>query len=176
MTSRAAFLAALAFAGLLAACGSKTPPGACPSGLIPTDASKITRFRDGTGRDLTDVIVEGNVQDILVQCKYSKKEVVVDLQIAITADRGPADRSRVAEFPYFVAVQNPDGEISTKEQFKVRFDFTDNRTHLGVVLNEAEPHIPLADVAKADAYRIIVGFQLTPDELAWNRSQNSKQP
>ncbi len=174
-TPRSAALLALGLAAVLAACGSsdKAQP-ACPSGLIPADAAKITRFQDGPGRDLTDVIAEATIQDILVQCEYKKKVADIDLQIAVVGTRGPADRSRVAEFEYFVAIVDPQQNILVKQPFKVRFEFNDNRTQLGTI-EQIEPRLPLPDPSKADQYRILVGFQLTPEELAWNRSQNAKQ-
>lgn len=167
-------LAALLAVALLAGCSSKKPEAACPQGVIPSDAAKLTRFKDGPGRDLTDVVVEGQIQDILVQCKYDKKMVDIDLQIAVLAARGPADRSRVAEFEYWVAIVDPQNNILRKEPFKVRFDFTDNRTRLGTV-ESIEPKLPLADIKTAPDYQIVVGLQLTPDELAWNRSQRGKE-
>jgi len=172
---RIAALAALGLAALLTGCASDKAQPACPGGVIPADASKVTRFRDATGRDLTDVISEGTIQDILVQCKYVKNVVDVDLQIAIIAARGPADRSRVAEFEYFVAIVDPQQNIVAKEPFRIRFEFSDNRTQLGAV-EQIEPKLPLPDTSKGDQYKILVGFQLTPDELAWNRSQNAKEP
>lgn len=169
---RGAALAGLAF---LTACGSSEQrEAACPQGIIPADAASITRFSDGPGRDLTDVVAEGEIVNILVQCKYDRRGVTVDLQVAVAANRGPADRSRVAEFDYFVALVDPQQNILVKEPFRVRFEFRDNRTRLGTI-EEIEPRLPLADVMKGPEYRILVGFQLTPDELVWNRSQRKTQ-
>lgn len=163
--------AALAVALLIAGC-SKKPEAACPQGLIPLDASKITRFRDGPGRDLTDVLVTANVQNILVDdCNYTKNAVDVrNFQIAITADRGPADRSRAADFQYWVAVVDPQRNILTRKTFPLHIAFPDNLTRVGTVIDDLQLHIPMTDTMKAPTYQIIVGFQLTPDELAWNRS------
>ncbi len=146
----------------------------CPRGVIPADSASVTRFREGPGRDLTDVVAEGEIVNILVQCKYDKRSVTVDLQIAITGDRGPADRSRVAEFEYWVAILDPQQNIVTKQPAQVRFQFTDNRTRLGQIISEFEPYIPLADLKQAVEYQIIVGFQLSAEELAWNRAQKTR--
>lgn len=153
---------------------SEKPEAACPQGVIPADSASVTRFRDGPGRDLTDIVVEGEIVNILVQCKYDKKSVTVDLQIAVTGDRGPADRSRVAEFDYWVAILDPQQNIVTKQPAKVRFEFRDNRTRMGQILSEFEPYIPLADLKQAPQYQILVGFQLTAEELAWNRRQKTR--
>lgn len=163
--------AAAAALALLTACGSSEKrEAACPQGIIPADAATITRFRDGPGRDLTDVVAEGEIVNILVQCKYDRRGVIVDLQVAVAANRGPADRSRAAEFDYFVALLDPEQNVLVKEPFRVRFEFRDNRTRLGTI-EEIEPRLPLPDVMKGPEYQILVGFQLTPDELAWNRGQ-----
>ena len=168
-------LALLALTGVAAACGSKEKPqAACPAGLIPADSATVTRFRDGTGRDLTDVVSEAEIVNILVQCKYDPKGVTVDLQVAIAGGRGPADRSRVADFDYFVAIIDPQQNIVQKQPFRVRFEFPDNRTRLGII-EELEPRVPLSDAFEGPKYQLMVGFQLTPDELAWNRSQRAKQ-
>jgi hypothetical protein len=167
-------LAALALAAFVSGCGSDKAEPACPRGVIPADAAQITRFRDGPGRDLTDVVVTANILNMLVdQCKYDKNSVAVrNFQIAITADRGPADRSKAADFEYWVAVVDPERKILTRETFKVHFDFSE-LNHVGTVITDLEPRIPLPDVMKATEYQIVVGFQLTPDELAWNRKQRA---
>ena len=164
----------LALAVLVAGCGSKKPEPACPRGVIPADAATITRFRDGPGRDLTDVLVTGNIQNMLVdECRYDQNSVEVrNFQIAITADRGPADRSRVADFEYWIAVVDPDRKILTRKAFNVHFDFND-LNHVGIVIPDLQPRIPMADIMKAPEYQIVIGFQLTPDELAWNRKQRA---
>ncbi len=167
-------LALLASVLLVAACSREKPEAACPRGVIPADSASVTRFREGPGRDLTDVVAEGEIVNILVQCKYDKRAVTVDLQIAIAGDRGPADRTRIADFEYWVAILDPQQNIVTKQPARIRFQFTDNRTRLGQVVSEFEPYIPLADLKQATEYQIIVGFQLTAEELAWNRSQKAR--
>lgn len=167
--------AALGLALLVAGCGNKTEP-ACPEGVIPIDASKIMVFRDGPGRDLTDVLSTGNIQNMLMQCRYEKNAVdVYNFQIAITADRGPADRSKSADYEYWVAIVDPDRNILIRKEYKQHFDFKDNVNHVGIVVSDLELRIPMQDVMKAPNYQVIVGFQLTPDQLAWNRSQRGKQ-
>ncbi len=172
--SRIAGALGLLLAALAAGCSSDKPEAACPRGVIPADAANITHFRDGPGRDLTDVVAAGHIQNFLIQCKYSKKDVDIDLQIAITADRGPADRTRAADFDYWVAVVDPDRKVLQRTPFRVHFEFADNVTHLGTI-EQIEPIIPLKDVMKGPNYQIWMGFQLTEDQLKWNRSQNAQE-
>ncbi|MGQ0662022.1 MAG: hypothetical protein ACT4P2_00245, partial [Pseudomonadota bacterium] len=162
-------LAVLATAAGLAGCGGRPPPP-CPSASILAEAATVTRFRDGPGRDLTDVINEGELFDILALCSYGRRGIDVDLQVGVVATRGPADRARAAQFEYFVAILDPERQVVARQRFDVRFEFPDNRARL-VRIEELEPQIPLADAALGPRYEILVGFQLTRDELAWNRSR-----
>jgi hypothetical protein len=169
----------LALAGLLSACGifsrKDKAEAACPQGIIPADSAHITRFRDGPGRDLTDVLTEGQIYDILIQCKYDKQSVTVDLQIGVIGMRGPADRSRNADFEYWVAIVDPADKIVERSSSRAVFQFKDNETRITLVKDDLEPYIPLADLKAGPNYQIIVGFQLSADELKWNREQRAKQ-
>jgi hypothetical protein len=152
----------------LASC-NRTPP-ACPRASIISDGATVTRFREGPGRDLTDVVVKGEIVDVAVDCNYDRRGVDVALQVAIAATRGPADRNRVADFEYFVAVTDPQRNILAKEVFQVRLQFPPNQQRAGTV-DEIEPRIPLKNRDQGVDYQIVVGFQLTPEEVEWNRSQ-----
>src|SRR5689334_4615710 len=140
----------------LASC-NRTPP-ACPRASIISDGASVTRFREGTGRDLTDVVVKGEIVDVAVDCDYDRRGVDVALQVAIAATRGPADRTRTAEFDYFVAVADAERNILAKEIFHVSFRFPPNQQRAGTV-DEIEPRIPLKSRDQGVEYQIIVGFQ-----------------
>ena len=155
----------------LAAC-NRTPP-ACPRASIISDGASVTKFREGTGRDLTDMVAQAEIVDIAVNCDYDRRGVDVALQVAIAATRGPADRSRAAEFEYFVAVTDPERNILAKEVFRVQFKFAANEQRVGTV-DEIEPRIPLKSRADGVEYQIIVGFQLTPEEIEWNRTRKPR--
>lgn len=153
--------------GALAACTGQAPQ-ACPRASVPADVSTVTKFRDGPGRDLTDVVVEGEIVEIAATCRYDRRGVDVSLQVAIAGSRGPADRARAASLDYFVALVDPQQNVVAKEIFRVQIAFPDNQARSGLV-DEIEPRIPIADPARASEYQILVGFQLTPEELDWNR-------
>ena len=152
---------------VLAACGSKEPPPPCPRASVVGDLATITKFRDGPGRDVTDVRFEGEIYDVLVQCKYDRRAVTVDLQVAVRGTRGPADTTRKTSFEYFVALADPQRNIVAKERFAVEFEFRDARTTLARV-EELEPRIPVGSPQEAENYELLIGFQLTPEEIDWN--------
>jgi hypothetical protein len=111
----------------------------------------------------------------LIQCKYDKKSVTVDLQIGFIGSRGPADRSRNANFEYWVAIVDPGEKIVERTSSRVAFQFKDNESRLTQVKDDLEPYIPLTDLKVGPNYQIVVGFQLSADDLAWNREQRAKR-
>jgi len=172
-----ALLALPVVAALAAGCTSQQDATAaqCPSGGIVPDANVLVQFRDGPGRDVTDVIVQAQVVDTRITCEYAKGRnakpaVTLDLQIAFAAERGPAERARRVRLPYFVAIVDGERNIVAKETFTADFEWADNRVRVGRV-DQWEPHIPLRSNFDGPSYQILVGFQLTEAQLAWNRTQ-----
>jgi hypothetical protein len=186
MTARCAvshrFVAtALAATGLLvvAGCGSTADnkrPLPCPRVSVLGDAAALTRFAAGAGQDLVDVDYQVEVSDILAGCKYEQSEsdkqvIVVALAPVMVAIRGPANHDREARFDYFVSVVDSERDVLNKKIFGVTVKFPGNLTR--VSLRDNDPpvtvDIPLAEGRAATNYQILVGLQLTPDELEYNR-------
>lgn len=167
---------ALGCALLLAACGGSfavfgpaEPPPPCPRLTSVRDAAQLTRFV-GTGRDLTDVRFEAAVEEIGGSCVHRDDSVELTMQIRFVASRGPADRDRRAEFRYFVAVATADQEIRGRETFSAAIEFPGNQVQAATV-EELEPLIMLREGETGADYVVYVGFELTPEELAFNRRQ-----
>lgn len=166
-------LAAIALATLAAGCGlfsrSEKEP-ACPTAQIVAETASVTKFAEGVSRDPSAIAFEGRLEGIEAKCRYDKTGVTVDLKLQVNASRGPSDRSRRVDLDYFVAVMDPEGNIRAKEQFAAPFQFADERGRL-TRIEELQQRIPLADRTRGAGYQILAGFQLSPDELTYNRSR-----
>lgn len=159
-------LAALALSG----CSSDKPPPACPPVGTPKPLDSVTQFVPGGGQDLTQVRFSGLVKRIDTTCDYDEKGVDVDLGIALVIERGPADRDRKAALQYFVAVEDGPGNITAKKIFDVEVPFEGASRRLAK-LEEVSLRIPAPKEHGFKDTRVLVGFQLTPDQLAYNRKQ-----
>ena len=155
----------------LAGCGGGTadnfaPP--CPGAAIVRDAADLKRFR-GAGRDLTDSVLDGRITGIAGRCVRDGADIVTTtVQVGMELSRGPAASGRRAELSYFVAVL--DGErILDKQVFALRAEFPPNTDRLRLQGDEVELRLPVRADKTAAAYRIQIGFQLTPLELEVNR-------
>jgi hypothetical protein len=160
----------------LAGCGGGTQDAfapACPGAAIVRDAADLSRYHGGQ-RDLVDTELEGRITGINGNCKRDGADTVVTtVQVGIELTRGPAAPGRRAELAYFVAVL--DGEsILDKQVFPLRAEFPPNADRLRLSGDDVELRLPVRENKTAAAYRIEVGFQLTPEELEANRSRGRR--
>ena len=177
MTSFLRHGAALATAGLLlAGCGSWNPfgksetPPACPRAVVVNDLARLTEFRPGTGRDLSDVVHAAEVERVDSTCEYDRRrKVTVQTVVNLLVERGPADRSRQAAITYFVAIADPSDQIIARETFTVPVKFDGNVTRMRAS-EDVEQIIQLSG-GTAAGYKIYVGFPLSEEQLAYNRAQ-----
>jgi hypothetical protein len=168
-------------AAVAAACtgGAETAP-ACPRVAIVTAAGTLTRFAPGAGRDLLDVEYRAEIADLITACKDEEKAgkpvATVVLAPVIVADRGPANRDRQVGLRYFVSVVDADQRILQKASYDVPVEFSQNRDR--VVIRDDDPPIvvavPNAKGEAARGYEVLVGFQLTPDDLDYNQQQGGR--
>lgn len=160
----------------LAHCGGGTDDAfapACPGAAIVRDAADLSRYR-GDGRDLTDAVLEGRITGLSGACKRDGADTVVTtVQVGIDLTRGPAATGRAADLAYFVAVL--EGErILDKQVFTLRAEFPPNADRLRLSGDDVELRLPVRANKTAVAYRIQVGFQLTPAELEYNRQRGRR--
>ncbi|MDF2365783.1 hypothetical protein [Sneathiella sp.] len=146
--------------------GSSKPLLPCPQVEVLPGAETITIFREGEGRDLVDVRFEGVIAPFSGQCQYVDDDtaVVVELILRIGATKGPAATSQTEEFPFFVAIAERTGEIIAKKIFYSPVEVEEGRRR-ATAQEELEQRIPLTGLKTGGDYVIIIGFQLTREQL-----------
>ena len=145
-------------------------PPPCPTTVINRDTADLARFR-GAGRDLTDMVLDGRITGLGGACtRTDDKTVTTTLTVALELTRGPANPARTAEVAYFVAVSLGD-DILDKQVIRLRAEFPSNTDRLRLSGDQLELHLPVTPTRTAADYKIQVGFQLTPEELAGNRQR-----
>ena len=165
---------ALGGAVALAACAGPqaAAPVACPRVLVDEDVASLTRFREGPGRDITDIVVQAAIARIAGACEVDDEVVSVEFGIELMAERGAAGGTTV-DMPLFVAVIGGDGAVIDRQGFTERAQFQGNRTQ--VALRDVFViDIPRQQGVATDSYRIYVGFELSRDEVTYNRAQKAR--
>ena len=157
---------------LLSGCGAlmDEPPGPCPVATQVNDASRLTRFKAGSG-DLSDVLFEVGIDNVAYDCEYDGEEAI-DMVVTITmvANEGPANPEDSATFDYFVAVATTDRQILAREDFTVTVPFEGNLTRVKIT-ETVESRIPLPPNTTGANYRVFVGLAVTEAELQYNRTR-----
>jgi len=170
--------AAIAVAALaLSACEAfqSAPPPPCPGVAVLGDAATLTKFVDGPGRDLTDVLYEARLVDAAGACDYDVDKdtgdgrLDVEMAVSMEMSRGPANRDGRVEVRYFVALTGRDRDIIDRQLFEGVVEFPGNRTTLLWIDEPVVLAIPLRGGQTGADFRIYVGYDLTEEELEFNR-------
>lgn len=169
LTRAALSLALLAFVG---ACSSDDgPPPGCPRTDFISDLDHLTVFSDDAVGDLTDVRFDAVLGGLSAVCNFESGELVMDIAFQVIATRGPANRDNQAEVSYFLAIADETGTVIAKEVFSSTLPFRGNLRRVAIT-DEFTPRIPYpADRQILNSYRVLIGFQMTAEQLAYNRSQ-----
>ncbi|MBT3396447.1 MAG: hypothetical protein HOH89_03570 [Alphaproteobacteria bacterium] len=140
---------------------------ACPSVAILADTDIVTILVPNA--DPPAVAAEATLSRVNSECQANDARVEVELAFQIDALRGATTDAGVIELPFFVAVTDGQGRVLGKDIFFSRLTF-DESGHAAQVEQLVET-IPLADGEMPVGFQIIVGFQLTPEELQYNQAR-----
>lgn len=159
----------------LAGCGGTKSVGklACPTPLIAPDLEAAADLRPG-GSGPDDVRFGVKLTSVNSKCSSEKVGLSADVRIGFVVARADPKLTR-AEFAYFVAVADAQRNILTKREYKVSIEFSPRLNRLNVS-DEVEVGLPLHDLSNGGKYLIIVGLQLTPEQLEFNRKQEQAPP
>ncbi len=144
----------------------------CPNVTTLPNADEITIFRQGPGRDLVDVQYEGVITPVSGECEYQDDFawVEVDLILRIGAIKGPAATSQTQDYNFFVAVADKDNRVLNKRVFKSPVEVPEGRRR-GAVQEELRQRFPIRSGTRGSDYKIIVGFQLSEEQLSYNQKK-----
>lgn len=169
---RAGLLAAL-LGLVLASCGTQQTK-VCPRVAILNHASSITKFAPTGPMSPDNAAYTIEMTDIKMECKYgggNLNELEANVEVLVTARRGPKWQGGRGSAVYFVVVTDRSGTVLAKRTFPIRFELGDKAT-----LDFSEGSWMYVDLAQGKrtggaAYEIWTGFQLTNDELRYNRAR-----
>ncbi len=154
---------------------------ACPDYWVLAEAANLVRYVDGGGRDLTDVDVEGQIDNMSIGCltKIDEKTMTGTMDVEVIfnfiASRGPANTSKKAIYPYFISLTDLDKNVLQRKKYEVAVDFSGNRTKFNfrnqanVLTLDINPELTGKD------YLIYGGFILTREQLQENRIRRKQR-
>ncbi len=171
MISRFALL--FPFAAVLALAGCADPLSrACPEAGIVADLERWTEARPGAAADDPQAVVAtARIVSVTGDCTYNDEEARVTVDAVFEAVKGPAALGEAAELRYAVTIVDPVGAIVGKRVFDLVIPYVDQGGRRGMTTESLVQTIPIGGpFSSAAGYRILLGFQLKPEQLQRNRA------
>lgn len=143
-------------------------PGPCPEAFALYEAARLVEFKGS--ETFANVGYTGEIEKVRSLCRYfDDRPIVADLTMDISFGRGPAASGSTATFQYFVAVTRKNIEVIEKKVFPITVTFPEGVDVVEVSEAIGEIVIPRANENTSGAnFEIIVGFELTPEQIAFN--------
>jgi len=166
-------VAGLGLAAALGGCSSDSEIVACPRAAIMPDLQAVLRYKPGAGRSDADLAYGVKLLAASVSCggktdkKTKAKEIEITSKLGIAAQRTDT-KTKEGQVTYFAAVVNRNNTILAKRDFTVNLKFEGDRQRIEIT-DELNVVLPLAPGTSGGDYAILYGFQLSPEELKFNR-------
>jgi len=143
-------------------------PGPCPDAFALYDASRLVEFKGD--ESFQNVGFTAEINKVRSLCRYySERPIIADLSMDISFGRGPAAGQDTATYQYFVAVTRKDIEVIEKQVYPITVTFPQGVNIMQVTEKVGEIVIPRANENTSGLnFEIIVGFELTPEQVAFN--------
>jgi len=174
--SRFAVAAAGAFA--LSACSTvadrfsdEENVGPCPNAFALYDAVRIVSF-EGDGEEVfANVGFTAEIQDVSTLCRYIHDNPInADIELEIGFGRGPAAEGRRHTYTYWIAITRRDVAVIDKRMLEVDVRFPSGEDQVFLIERIPNVIIPRANEDTSGTnFEIIIGFELTPEQLEFNR-------
>ncbi|MCB1650555.1 MAG: hypothetical protein KDI46_00720 [Alphaproteobacteria bacterium] len=152
-----------------------TYQGRCPSVELVEELRAYNEFTDDTDPGDYNLVSRANIAKINTSCGYDTRSVTVDLKIAFEGTLGPRGRNSASDkpyfsYPFFVAIASPGGNILAKEIFAAPMTYKPGQNRQTYYENMRQI-IPVDTHEHGAGYKILLGFQLSPEQLAYNRKK-----
>ena len=111
-------------------------------------------------------------RDVQWSCDYDENTLEVDLTLVVVVRSGPTSQAQAADLRYFVALAERGGRLVAKKTFASQVALA-SQGGTGAVSEEIEQRIPLKAGQSGTDFEILIGFQLTREQLEYNRGRNA---
>lgn len=146
----------------------------CPQVKIVDELSSLSEFASPGNTSEPNLISRVNLQQVESTCSFQNDQVSVDLKMAFESTLGAKGRLRSSDkpffsYPFFVAVTDPQGIIMAKEVFSASMTY-EKGEESHVYFETMRQLIPLDREENAKRHQVLLGFQLDPAQLKYNRA------
>jgi len=148
--------------------------GTCPEVAVRSDLRHLVEFYDDSRPTDATKVSEINILGVQNTCRVEKDMLVMQIDLTLQGKTGPKARVKPSDkpsfaYPYFVAVTDANGTVLSKEIFAAPVAYGANQNEFSKVESIFQ-NMPFPDAASGQIYNVIVGFQLTAEQLAYNQA------
>jgi hypothetical protein len=150
---------------------SRPNAGACPLMGVLYDSSRLVDFNDPSSQRYANIEYTGEMQGVNGLCRYVESDpITMSIEIDMAFGRGPAATSDRQTYRYWVAVTRRGRAPIEKAYFDVDVRFPRGQTVVTYREEIGNIVIPRANAdVSGENFEILVGFELTPEQLQFNR-------
>lgn len=154
--------------------------GTCPPVSVRPDLKRLVEFTDEEKPTDSTKMSEVTINGVTNTCRVENGTIVMQIDIALYGQTGPKARVKPSDkpsfaYPYFIAVTDQTGNVVSKEIFAASLAYGANQKDI----NQTESvfqNIPVPDKEAGQNFNVIVGLQLTPQQLAYNQDISAGAP
>ncbi len=147
-------------------------PGPCPNALALYDAHRLVEIN---GEDLLfeNVGFTGEILNVASLCRYTDRNnnpIDMEMAVSLAFGRGPAAAGTTKTYTMFVAVTRTDNIVIHREEYPITIEFRPGEDRVEVIEEFSNISIPRAEANTSGVnFEVIVGFDLTDEQLQFNR-------
>jgi hypothetical protein len=149
--------------------------GNCPQVQIVEELRSMSEFTNPNDMGDHNLISRVDIATVNSSCNNDGKAVTADLKMAFDGLLGPRagrqgnDKIHFS-YPFFVAITDARGRIMAKEIFAANMAYPPGEARHTYHENMRQI-IPIEPRDRNKKFKILIGFQLGPDQLAYNRER-----
>ena len=148
-------------------------PGPCPNALALYDAHRLVQIR-GDDTQYANVGFTAEILNVVSLCRYTDRNaspIDMELGVRMAFGRGPAAEGDTYTYTLFLAVTRTDSAVIHKETYPITVRFERGQDRVERVEEFAEILIPRAAADTSGSnFEVLLGFELTDEQLEFNRS------
>jgi hypothetical protein len=163
-------LAVLSGCGALSGLDDRPNVGPCPVAGVLYDAQRVVEIGEIERHE--NVGYTGAIEGVKGFCRYvGKNPITMEVEVNFAFGKGPKAVGNERDYTYFVSVTRRDRSVLAKDLTTIKVKFPEGadivrrkETIGGIVIPRA------SETVSGTNFEVVVGFELTPEQLAYNRS------
>ncbi len=140
----------------------------CPAVAVVSNTGTETRF-EGETRNSGDVAFNATISNVVTSCVQLEEEQTLTLttSFSVYVSKGPAYSGGDVTLPYFVVLMRDNNLITAKRIYDANIHFGRGDGVAGVRETIVQTFDNI-DAGRRYDYELLIGFQLSADELSYN--------